>query len=339
MYFGAGFDLVAQPATLQMVVTQQAPNTFAFTAQPAQLEMRFGARFDLVAQLPQFEMTGTVPAVMRADLVMQHAALEMEIISGGLMQMDLTMQRATLEMRGGAAFDLVAQRPRLEMAITAGSVAHFDLTMQRPWLEMAISEDVVLRFDLVCEPMRAEPGLYVDMTMLLPRLDLVISGEVLIEYEAYAVNLTKTRQGQPYEVTHYTGMPFTRILRYRGAHYGVADTGLYLLGGDTDDGEAIPPDWLTHLADFETTNKKTTEALYISGRLSATAQATLVEGERAVYQYPVGNVRGEASQVYRVKFGRGIKSNFLGFGMADPEGGTMDVATLTDRTPEMSRSI
>lgn len=332
-------DLTAQAPTLQLVLTKQDPNTFTFTAQPAQLEMRFGARFDLVAQPGQLEMSGDWPGIIRAQLTAELPQLEMSILSGALLRFDLLAQRPTLEMRTGATFALVAQPAQFELDILAGALMRADLVAQRPTLQMQIDQDVLLRFDLVCEPMVPAPSAQLMLVAELPRLELAFSTFVLVEYEAYAINLTKTRQGQPYEVTHYTGMPFTRIVRYRGAHYGVAATGLYLLGGDSDDGAAIPSEWLTHLADFNNTHKKTTESLYISGRLGDTAEATLVEGERAAYQYPVVNLRGEASQVYRVKFGRGIKSNFLGFGLADPEGGTMDVATLTDRTPEMSRSI
>lgn len=177
--------------------------------------------------------------------------------------------------------------------------------------------------------------------LVLPAIQAVAIGGVVVvvSYEAYAVNLVKSRKDQPYEVTRYTSYPFTSIVRVKNAYYGVGPAGIYRLGGDTFDGAPIPTAWTTHLANFGGTQKKTPESMYISGRMGLSAVGSVADGEKATYAYPMANLRGEAGQVYRVKLGKGIKSNYLGFGVSDPTGGVMDVDLMDDRLPVMTRAI
>ena len=75
-------------------------------------------------------------------------------------------------------------------------------------------------------------------------LTAVARAVVAVVYEAYAVNLRRARRC-PTSVTRYTDYPFNQIVRFKGRYLGVADDGLYELGGDTDYDATTPanPAW------------------------------------------------------------------------------------------------
>lgn len=171
-------------------------------------------------------------------------------------------------------------------------------------------------------------------------LVITASQEVIAAFEAYSINLGHTPRGpgaQVFdEVTRYTNFPFRQIVRFLGDYYGVADDGLYRLGGATDDGEPIPYALKTCVDDFKAPELKTVAAAYLSGRIGPDTTITLTAGETADESYAHTTPRGQAAQNHREKFGRGVKSRYFSLSLAgedtlELDGIELEINKLTRR--------
>lgn len=99
--------------------------------------------------------------------------------------------------------------------------------------------------------------------------------------------------------------------------HGGSATGLYEFGGDTDDGLPIVSSIRLPATLRESTLKKHIGMVYLSMQGQGEAQLT-VHGPGATqwdYAFPL-----RASGQARCAVGRGIRENYLGFGLSNPEG-------------------
>lgn len=152
----------------------------------------------------------------------------------------------------------------------------------------------------------------------MARAEISIRSVVTVTYEAYAVNLKhnpKPRIEPVDEVTRYTNYPFNQIVRYKNQYYGIANGGIYLIGGNTDSGTAIPWAWKTALEDNNTLEKKTVRSAYFSGRVGPDAEITVYTGESGQNAYTYTTPRDASPQNYRKVFGRGIKGRYYAVGV------------------------
>ena len=120
-------------------------------------------------------------------------------------------------------------------------------------------------------------------------------------------------------VARYTNFPFNSFAKAPwGAYVGATDTGLYELGGDTDDGEPITARIRSALTDFGDRRAKRVPAMYVgytaTGQMGLKVISTSEGGVKTEDHYlleprpAAGGVRES-----RFKIGRGIASVYLGF--------------------------
>lgn len=113
-------------------------------------------------------------------------------------------------------------------------------------------------------------------------------------------------------VTEYTGFDFDSITP---THAGSA-LGLYALGGNTDVGQPIVAEVRTGKAHWGTTLKKLVDLVFFAVKGTGSARC-LVFGERTSYGY---NFPIEKDGESRCRPGRGIRENYLAFGMTNLNG-------------------
>lgn len=113
-------------------------------------------------------------------------------------------------------------------------------------------------------------------------------------------------------VSEYTRHSFQSITP---THAGAAD-GLYQFGGDLDDGLPIVSAIKLPPTLRESTLKKSMEMVYLSMHGVGDADFTVFgAAEDWTYTFPLR----ESGQT-RCPVGKGIKENYLGFGLANPQG-------------------
>lgn len=113
-------------------------------------------------------------------------------------------------------------------------------------------------------------------------------------------------------VTEYTRHTFQSITPTHGG----SASGLYELGGDTDDGLPIVARMRLPATLRESTLKKLMDMAYLSMHGEGTAEFTVFgKSEDWTYPFPLRD-----SGQTRCVVGRGIRENYVGFGLATPDG-------------------
>jgi len=150
----------------------------------------------------------------------------------------------------------------------------------------------------------------------------------------YAMNL-KTGA-----VTEYSNYPFRAMARAYDKYWGIGlDGGLYRMSGDTDDTQPIAWEWLSGLNDFGMWGQKGVMAVYIRGVFENGATLTLeTDNAMRVYDHTAaGDYKNQ--QVHRIPLGRGIRSDSLAFGMANPKGGYLELDKVTPEYKIIPRNL
>lgn len=113
-------------------------------------------------------------------------------------------------------------------------------------------------------------------------------------------------------VTEYAGFDFDSITP---THAGSA-LGLYALGGETDVGQPIVATVQTGKSHWGTTLKKYVDMVFFAIKGTGSARCHIL-GEKTTYGY---NFPVEKDGESRCKPGRGIRENYLAFGMSNLNG-------------------
>ncbi len=157
-----------------------------------------------------------------------------------------------------------------------------------------------------------------------PKSKLISSVELQINkvYKQYVFNLTHSSSDNPNErinneMTIYTNFNFKKIIKLNNEYYGLADDGLYLIDGNTDNGNKINYSFETHKTDFDNNNFKTISSVYLEGKINSKIKYTLIKGEDGENSYEYYNERGYNAMNTRIKLGKGVKSIYYGFKIED----------------------
>ena len=127
-------------------------------------------------------------------------------------------------------------------------------------------------------------------------------------------------------VSEYTRFTFQSITPTHGG----SATGLYAFGGDTDNGLAIVSKIRLPSTLRETTLKQSLEMVYLSMAGAGCARLTVYGAHQSWdYSFPL-----RCSGQTRCQVGRGIRENYLGFGLTTPAG----QAFTLDRVEAMNKA-
>ena len=313
---------------------------FSGIAQIGTLNARTGASASLGAQPGTLVSSITVPISVQANLSGQAGTMEASATVAVTMRADLRLSSSgTLEAYAGAVAALSAQPGDLSAAAVAGVLAQFAGGAPMGTLQAAASAGIVVNAHLVGQLTMPAPSMYADLAA--PMGILFASSHVVMEiaFESYVMNLKPTNKARVHEVTHYTQMPFSGMVRWQGNWYGWGPSGLYLIGGDTDEGEPIPWAWNTGITNFGSRQMKVVRETFLHGRLGPTATASVSIGEDADVTYAAVIERGRNAQAHRIKYGKGLKAEYWSFGLADVTGSAMEVDSMQHEPQPLSRKI
>lgn len=145
-------------------------------------------------------------------------------------------------------------------------------------------------------------------------------------FVAWVVN-TETRAA-----TQYENYPFNSFAAAGGRYFAADADGIYELGGDTDDGDAIRARFRIGLSNLGTGKEKRMPAMYwgyrASGSLVLKVISTEVTGEKVENWYALRPRGDGAPREGRTQIGRGIKSVFWDFEVANIKGADFELDSL-----------
>ena len=133
--------------------------------------------------------------------------------------------------------------------------------------------------------------------------------------------------------SHYENYPFNSFFELDGRYYGVADSGVYLLEGNTDDGDAIAWRIRTGLWNLGTGKMKNVPSMYLgyrsSGDMVLKVVTTTIGGDKEQNWYQLKPVStNNVTHEGRINLGRGLRSVYWGFELEGINGADFALETL-----------
>jgi hypothetical protein len=339
--FGSFANLVAPAATLYTSAHDSTgENAANITAPAATLVGYLGANAHITAPAATLEATATTENWLTAIITAAAATVEATGSVSGMAQANITAPAATLVGYGGMVISVTpTEGATVSASMTAGSVMSADITAPSATLTLFdVTVGSYCSADIIAPA--AQMGGSMQAWIIAPGATLTAIGHAVVTatYEAYALNLNHINTDAAVdEVTRYTNFPFTQIVRYQGSYFGVAADGLYLLEGTTDNGDAIPWEFMTTLSDFKSPFLKTVVSAYFGGRMGPAATVHLQPGEDAAKTYSYATTRSDHAQNYRQKFGRGLDSRYFAVGASGT--GTLELDNIELNIQKSNRRI
>lgn len=341
---GMTVNLTAPQGVLRSVSHDSTgERAFVGSAPMGQLVAQTGAIARMQAPMGTLVASVTVPISVRAELTAPSGSLVSSSTVSVMVNADLRLSRAgTLVATGGAQARMTGPMGTLQAVATVGALVRFAGSVPIGELTTMMTAGIVVQAELVAPMIRPAPRASAQLVAPMGRLTAVASAVVTVVYEAYAVNL-KPGPKMPNQVTRYTNFPFNQILRFKDRYIGVADDGLYQLGGATDYDPDTPagPAWSWHTAitDFNSSQHKNVREAIFAGRLGPAATASVSVREATDRTYAATIVRGTSAQNHRIKMGRGLKARYWSFGLSDDAGGECDVDRVEFDVAELGRKL
>lgn len=147
------------------------------------------------------------------------------------------------------------------------------------------------------------------------------------EYLAWVCN------AQTRAFTSYRNFPFNSFCEIGGRYYGATDTGIYELAGDDDAGEPIAARIRTGLMDLGVAKLKRAESMYLgyraTGDLVLKVVTTSAGGEKNESWYALQPRPAADLREGRVKIGKGLKSLYWGFEIANVDGADFELDSIS----------
>jgi hypothetical protein len=143
-------------------------------------------------------------------------------------------------------------------------------------------------------------------------------------------------------LSEYTGYNFNSFCRVGDRFYGAGDDGLYLLEGDTDNGEPIDAAIRTMMIDFGSPVQKRVRNAYLgytaSGKLLLRVR-TVDQGQMNEQWYEAQELPAQAPREQMVRLGRGLRSRYWQFELINIDGADFEIDTLELHPVYLNRRV
>lgn len=156
--------------------------------------------------------------------------------------------------------------------------------------------------------------------------------------QGWVMNL---EQGQP--LSQYENFQFNSFAAIGGRYFAASDEGLYTVGdSDTDDGASIDAHITTMMLDFDSAAQKRVVSAY----LGYTSSGTIVlkvrsvdDGKLVEHWYEAATVTADAPRAGYKPLGRGLRSRYWQFELANVDGADFEVDKLELHPIELKRRV
>lgn len=132
-------------------------------------------------------------------------------------------------------------------------------------------------------------------------------------------------------VSRYTDYRFNSFAMLEGGMYAASDEGLYLLGGDTDDGDVISAGIRTLMLSFGTSRQKRVRSAYVgytsTGRLLLKVRV-VEQGELIEHWFEGIDLPANAPREQRIPVAMGLRSRYWQFELVNVDGADFEIDEL-----------
>lgn len=270
------------------------------------------------------EATGTTIAMARAIMTIPMVEVEASGRVSGQSSVQARLPSIEVTSFGGHQAEITLPEITATATATVGSAAQAEFSLPRITVTAHGYRDDTARADITLPMLVMTPSAVAEIT--LPAFTVLAHGQPVLTnaYEAYVLNMNQPLDDNPRnnfeakveQVTRYTNWPFIQVVRLGSTYYGVAEDGLYELGGTTDNGTEITWSFETCKTDFDDPHKKAVASAYIGGQAGATVDYTLRSGDDVDHMYGYVTTKVIQKRNHRQKFGLGRRVRYYSFGLA-----------------------
>lgn len=264
-------------------------------------------------------LTGVVATRLQAIVLLSTALVLNESTQGAFAVNALD----SIALTDNFAQSLIATSALLETALLTSSVTSTRTVV------LLVGEGVALSA-LPRSQIKASESLHDELDF-----DVVVFVDGL-PYDGWVVNTTNLAPSE------YSNFPFNAMCRLGQRYYGTSEQGLYLLDGDTDDGDPIMASIVSGELDFNSPELKRIERAYVgrtpAGRMVMKITAT-ENGVRTERWYGAVNPSGDTAEQVRFKFGRGVRTQYMQFELVNADGDDFNPDRIHFDVVELSRRI
>ena len=143
-------------------------------------------------------------------------------------------------------------------------------------------------------------------------------------------------------LSEYRNFDFNSLARVGDKYYAAADEGLFVLGGDTDDGEEIEASLATMMLDFGSPVQKRVHAAYLgytsTGRLVLKVRS-VDSGEVVEDWYEAKDIDALVPSAQMVRLGRGLRSRYWQFELMNVAGSDFELDSLEVHPVYLNRRV
>ena len=288
----------------------------------------------LNAEVPRVTLSAsaTVPNTLRLDSQLPRIVSQANLLTGRSLAVNATLPAATLSAWTGLQLQAIVPVATVSGQAVTGGAYRLDAAVPAATAQIGVSSMNVLRLDSAVPAAARSNWLAVSGTVPAATAFARIEPVVGIARLAYSFTLANSA------MTRYPAYPFIQVFRMGNAYYGVAEDGLYELGGITDNGVSIPWSWETCMADFGQAEKKTVVSAYLGGYVPQNMTYTIKAGDVPTGTNAHTTTATAVLRNHRQKFGIGRKSRFFAFGLSATQG-RVAIESIEFEMATMSRRV
>lgn len=319
------------------------PTSAVMTAPMPVLTAQSGHNATLVSPTPVLTAGASVSSMLYAALVSPVPVLTASGRVSNQANATLTAPVPTLQSQSGHNAVMVMSVPTLTATGTTGRVGAFAGRMPMPTLVSAGGVANHGSATLIAPMLRRVTSGQIVLVSPSPRF-VASGGPVTTDtHVAYSFNIKPdNRPGWNgvvvVDAVRYPAYPLTKIVRVDDANYGISQSGVHKLTGTTDNGTAIPWEWMTTTSDMGSTKKKTLVSAYIGGEVPQSMRITVRSSDSETDPYAQTVTRPAELINHRQKFGLGRKARYYAIGMSATSGG-LELENVELELAEMNRRI
>lgn len=336
-------DATATSSTVEIITPPSAQATFSLPAlrasaagDPAQFDGALVTlpEFTLTSRgghysefsLPAITATATATTVAMARAIMTIPMVEVEAAGRVAGQSTAQLRLPRISASSFSGHQAVVTLPEIiaTATTTVGNAARAQFSLPRITATAQGYRDDTARVEITLPMIVMTPSAVTEIT--LPAFTVLAHGQPVLTdtYEAYVLNMNQPLDDNPRnnfdakveQVTRYTNWPFIQVVRLGDTYYGVAEDGLYELGGSTDNGTEITWAFETCKTDFKDPHRKAVASAYIGGQAGPEVDYTLRSGDDPDRMYEYRTSKTIQKRNHRQKFGLGRRVRYYSFGLA-----------------------
>ncbi|RKZ94701.1 MAG: hypothetical protein DRQ40_05305 [Gammaproteobacteria bacterium] len=290
---------------------------------------------ELTTPALSLEAEGSVANIGRAEIFVPKIILE-AFVNPGSAGRGIVIHRGKLTLTGysGAVVPTSFRVPKRSMLgeATVVNLGVAELLVPRRTIVGYVDVEEVNYGELVVPPVAMLSGIFDNVW---GRYSIQAHGYQEFEESLDAFVMNTANNG----LTKYERYGFTNIITADNKNYGVTDTGVYLIGGDSDAAGQIAATFTMYPVNYETLSTKNVTWAYIAARSSdqfivesyadevkRSGKTTMSHGRTDLYNW-------------RVQFGRGVKACNWGFTISNRKGGDFQIQSFNSEPFEHKRKV